>query len=191
MSNKNQSICQTPEEFKAIPGFENYGVSNHGRIMRIKAGVNSEAGTFKNIQYNKKTGYGHVKVTGSLGKRSMSIHRLVAEAFLENPNNYREIDHIDRDKTNNCVDNLRWCTRWENMRNLDPKKSMKPILAFPPDGSEPMIFQCIRYAAKEISKLTGLCYSPQGICNVLSKPKYTHYKGWKFKYFDSPEENHT
>lgn len=182
MTTKNQTICQSPEEFRTIQGFENYAVSNHGRIMRIKAGPNAEVGTFKKIQYNKKTGYGHVKVTGSLGKRSMSIHRLVAEAFLENPNNHREIDHIDRDKTNNCVENLRWCTRWENMSNLGTKRSMRPILAFPPDGSEPMQFECIRYAAKEISGLTGLIYSPQGIVNVLSKSAYTHYKKWKFSY---------
>lgn len=42
-------------------------------------------------------------------------HRLIAETFIENPNNYKEIDHLDRNKFNNSVDNLRWCDRIENM----------------------------------------------------------------------------
>lgn len=43
------------------------------------------------------------------------VHRLVAETFIPNPNNYSEIDHIDRNKSNNHVSNLRWCSREENM----------------------------------------------------------------------------
>jgi len=51
------------------------------------------------------------------------VHRLIAETFLENPHNYTEIDHINRDKSDNRVSNLKWCDRKENMRwNL--KKSI-------------------------------------------------------------------
>lgn len=46
-------------------------------------------------------------------------HRLIAETFISNPNNYAEIDHIDRNKNNNSVTNLRWTTRFENMRSWD------------------------------------------------------------------------
>lgn len=45
------------------------------------------------------------------------IHRMVAELFVDNPNNYKEIDHIDGNKHNNNKDNLRWCTRQMNMLN--------------------------------------------------------------------------
>lgn len=175
-------MCQMTEEFKVIPGFENYAVSTHGRIMRVKEGPNSKVGTMKNIQYNKKTGYAHVKVSGSEGKRSMSLHRLVAEAFVPNPHSYREVDHIDRNKTNNCVENLRWCTRVENLTNMSYSKAVKNIWAFPPDGGEPLFFYTCREAARHIARLTGLVYFPQGICNVLTRPEYTHYKGWKFKH---------
>lgn len=170
------------EEFRIIQGFEKYSVSNQGRIRREIPGANAKVGTIKNAQVNKKTGYTHCKVSGSEGKRSMSLHRLVAEAFIPNPDGLREIDHIDRDKTNNHVENLRWSTRRENMRNIEGKKAICPIRCFPPDGGEPLEFECLRDAAVYIAQLTGDQFWPQGISNVLNKPdKYKTYKGWGFE----------
>lgn len=57
-------------------------------------------------------GYLYVRVRG----KSKLIHRLVAEAFIPNPYNYPEVDHINGNKTDNCVDNLRWVTRSLNMK---------------------------------------------------------------------------
>jgi hypothetical protein len=52
------------------------------------------------------------------GKRHhRKVHRLVAEAFIPNPNNLPEVDHIDTNKDNNCAENLRWCTHQENHLN--------------------------------------------------------------------------
>jgi len=172
------------EEFKIIAGFENYSISNYGRIRRESNGMNAKAGTFKNPQVNKKTGYTHVKVSGAEGKRSMSIHRLVATHFIPNPYDRREVDHIDRDKQNNHVDNLRWVTRRENMSNMVHNRRIRPIIAFPPDGSAPIYFETSKDAVDYIAGLTGLVYLQQGISNVLNKPRYTHYKKWKFKYKD-------
>jgi hypothetical protein len=169
------------EEFRIIQGFENYSVSNYGRIRREAKGIMAKVGVIKNAQVNKKTGYTHCKVSGSEGKRSMSLHRLVAEAFIPNPDGLREIDHIDRDKQNNHVDNLRWVTRRENMRNIVGKKALCPILAYPPDGGEPLQFECLRDAATYIAELIKEDYWPQGISNVLNNPRYTHYKGWRFE----------
>lgn len=179
------------EQFIPIPGFENYAVSNYGRIQRLTPGPWTEPGKIKTPQHNKKTGYCHVKVSGSLGKRSMSLHRLVAQAFLPNPNNYREVDHIDRDKTNNHVDNLRWCTREENMANVTHNGGCKKVMALAPYEMEWRIYDSLRGAARAISAEVGIPFLPQGIYNALVYPRYTHYKFWKFKYFGNPDENHT
>lgn len=173
------------EQFTPIDGFENYAISTYGRIQRVTPSPNATVGTFKKPQVNKTTGYTHVKVSGSEGKRSMAIHRLVATHFIPNPNGYKEIDHIDRDKQNNHIDNLRWCTRRENLQNMARSRGkVRDIIATPPDGGEELVFETARDAAKYIAELTGLVYWPQGIANVLGNPRYTHYKRWKFRYKD-------
>lgn len=71
---------------------------------------------------------GYLQCATGLGSGKVeTIHRLVAKAWLENKNNYSDVDHIDGDKTNNCMENLQWVTHSENMQrayanNLIPKK---------------------------------------------------------------------
>ena len=60
-------------------------------------------------------GYCQFRISFNDGPRSVYLHRLVAEAFLPNPDNLPCVDHIDENKNNNRVDNLRWCTAQENM----------------------------------------------------------------------------
>jgi hypothetical protein len=107
------------EEYRDINDFPNYQVSNLGNVR------NKTRGNVLNPMIrikNKITGYGCyvVGVTDTEGKqKKVSIHRLVALAFLPNPENKKDVDHIDRDTTNNNLSNLRWATRTEN--NLNTK----------------------------------------------------------------------
>lgn len=92
------------ELWKDIDGFEGkYKVSTRGRVIDTKTG-------FEKLQYVKQ-GYAVV----SLNKKNYKTHRLVASAFIPNPNNYDEVNHIDEDKLNNDVNNLEWCTHKQNV----------------------------------------------------------------------------
>lgn len=63
---------------------------------------------------NKSRGYVYCRT----GKRNYSVHRLVAEAFLPNPNNLPQVDHLNADRTDNRVENLEWVTIQENARRV-------------------------------------------------------------------------
>lgn len=101
------------EQWKDIYGYEGiYQVSNLGRVKSLKCGK-------ERILKSCVNGFGYHLVNLYLNKgyKSLYVHRLVATAFIDNPNNRREIDHINRDKNDNRACNLRWVTRKENMDN--------------------------------------------------------------------------
>jgi hypothetical protein len=99
------------EVWKVVPHGEGYFVSNKGNIASEKTG------TFKlrKLHENK---YGYIGVILSMGNRNdmkhFLVHRLVAETFIENPENKPQVNHIDGDKKNNNVENLEWVTAKEN-----------------------------------------------------------------------------
>jgi len=109
------------EQWKNIEGY-NYQVSSKGRI-RNKA-TKAIKKTFIN-----DSGYVIVSLYKEKRLKTFRVHRLVAETFLPNPNNFREINHRDEQKTNNHVSNLEWCTREYNLaygtRGLRQSQTMK------------------------------------------------------------------
>ena len=70
-------------------------------------------------------GYRHVRLNTGGKYINVKIHQLVSKAFLENPDAKRYVDHIDNDRANNNVNNLRWATRGENNRNASVRKDNK------------------------------------------------------------------
>lgn len=98
------------EKWKAIKGYDNYSVSTLGRVRNDKTGR-----ILKSNSNNK--GYLFVGLSKNCKGRSEKIHRLVADAFIENVYNLPIVDHIDRDRKNNEVSNLRWSTHSANTRN--------------------------------------------------------------------------
>jgi len=111
------------EEWKSISGYEGYyEVSNLGRVRSIERLVpHARYGTTK--QQSKilrpaiDDGYFKVALSKDRTLRSMRVHRLVAAAFVDNPNDYTEVNHKDGDKLNNQVSNLEWCTRSQNVKH--------------------------------------------------------------------------
>jgi hypothetical protein len=98
------------EEFKVIKDFENYSVSNFGNVR------NDKTGRILKTRINNK-GYKQVDLWNNGEKKTMKIHRLIAETFISNPDNKTCVDHKDNDRLNNNIENLRWSTFQENSQN--------------------------------------------------------------------------
>jgi len=95
------------EEWKPILDYPNYEISNLGNVRSKKT-------TLKPLRQGH---YYYVILWKGGFPKNKTIHRLVAETFIPNPDNKPEVDHIDRDIKNNCVSNLRWVTSSENCLN--------------------------------------------------------------------------
>ena len=99
------------EIFKPIEGYEGYSVSNTGKVL------NNETGEFLEGTVTLK-GYLRVKLYKDKKGTLLYKHRLVAIAFIPNPEDKPEVDHINHNRGDNRLENLRWVTRKENMNNL-------------------------------------------------------------------------
>jgi len=99
-------------EWKSIENYPNYEISNCGMVMNSR-------GNILKPTINNGRGYEYVDLHNNGKRKNCTIHRLVAIAFIPNPENKLHVDHIDRCKTNNHVSNLRWATHSENMQNRE------------------------------------------------------------------------
>lgn len=157
------------EEWRDIKGFgNNYQVSNLGRVRHKKNGI-------KQLPIGGK----YIRVglyDPDLGKqRNMRVHRLVAEAFMQNPNNYPEVNHIDENKYNNCVTNLEWCTREQNIEHSINTGTFKvrKVCQCDMKGNLINIFD----SASEAERATGIPRTH--ICKVaLERPGHKSARGY-------------
>lgn len=170
------------EIWKDVVGYEGYyQVSNFGRVKSLERKIparkakRAKSETIMN-QTKNNTGYLMVNLCVNQFRKKFLVHRLVAIAFIPNPDNLPQINHKDENKENNCVDNLEWCNNVYNnnygrhCENIS-KANGKPVLCV--ETGE--IFRSQRMAAKHIGVDQTQIYR---CCN--GKRKTTGGYHWKF-----------
>ena len=185
------------ERWKDIEGYEGlYQISDYGRVKRLsvcrKCNRYYKKGRFYNERIMNLTisKYGYLKeqlfnIEGMF--KTISIHRLVAQAFIPNPENKPQVNHINGDKTDNRVENLEWCTNGENgkhawdnnlrTRNFGKNNhESKPILQYTLNGE----------LLKEYESLNQVYYETgydrtviRNTCNLKQKESHGYIWRWK------------
>ena len=112
---------------KEHPTLKGYFVTEDGRVFNCnKLMGKSGGGTYTVIDYDNPKELKGYNLNGykffSISGRSVGGYRLVAETYIPNPKNLKEVNHIDRDKTNNNVSNLEWLTKKDNLADAHAKK---------------------------------------------------------------------
>lgn len=198
-----KSISLDDEIWKDVVGYEGlYLVSNKGRIISLSRDIANRY-SVRHIEpkllnpYARKVSKNYLFYCVSLWKNNKSkcgrVHRLVAKAFIPNPNNLPEIDHIDTDTSNNKVENLRWCTRLQNANNPITKENNRIIRLGKPmpklrkkivqiqEGIVVNSFSCI----KDVAKMGFNKCSVSSCCN---KKRKTH-KGYQWLFLSDYEKS--
>ena len=166
------------EIWKDIEEYEGlYQVSNLGRVKRVTTGR-----ILKGCKHSG--GYLHICLYKNGSQFTKIIHRLVAQAFIPNPESKPQVNHIDEDKTNNMVSNLEWSTSNEN--NNHGTRNKRAGKAISKSNSIPIIATNLKTgdstefcSGKECTRQLGV--NSTGITNVL-KGRRNHTGGYTFKY---------
>ena len=141
------------EIWKDIKGYEGlYQVSNLGRVFKIKSNI---------IHLGCKGIYASISLRKNKISRTYPVHFLVAQAFIPNPNKYKEINHIDGNKRNNIYTNLEWCSHKENMQHsirTGLRKKQICAVALLYKGKEIMRFDSLLQAQRETKGKYGNAY---------------------------------
>lgn len=128
-----------------------------------------------------KNGYERITLWKRGAGKHFSVHRLVAKAFIPNPNNYNEVNHIDGNKTNNNVSNLEWCNASQNMKhayknNLITPKTTK-VAQYTKDFELVKIWGSIAEACKELKLNHANIVT---VCGQKTNRKYAGGYIWRY-----------
>lgn len=167
-------------------GFPKYEISDSGVVYSLDYRRSGKEAAMSPSLNTK--GYCQVRLVGESGKVTFRVHRLVALAFIPNPQNLPQVNHKDENKTNNHVENLEWCTNEYNMTYNDGMKRRGLLLRGKPkphfhkrveqltvDGVHVAFFESVAEARKQ----TGATHISH-VC--LNKNIYHTSGGYKWRY---------
>lgn len=174
------------EVWKDIPGFNGYyQVSSFGRVKSLARKTNNQYGKNDFILspgwiHNKENGYLFVCLCKNGLKKRFLVHRLVAEAFIPNPDNLPQVNHKDENQRNNCVENLEWCGCDYNINygNRTYKAAFKksiPVFQYTKSG----VFVKEYCSAVEAERKTGICSQNISKCRAGKLPSAGGYL-WRY-----------
>lgn len=195
--NETQLLKAGEQVYRFVEGTEeNVVISSKGTVLRRYPKSRRYGGRkdYYQVVTCKANNSGYYQV--SLNKIPNLVHRLVAETFLEKPENKTEVDHINRDKQDNQVENLRWVTREENMKNGCPikikpedKNHWKNIVAISKSTGETITFlsssDIVPFAK---SKRWGKGWGPR-LYEVLERQGYAYGFYWSGTCYKGNEKN--
>lgn len=156
------------EYWKFIYGYPHLIVSNTGKVRSLL--LDREIKPFVSNR-------GYLRVALCKGKQHkyVHVHRLVAEAFIPNPNGYDTVDHIDGNKLNNNVENLQWISRGDNIRKAGDarNKGARPVICL----ETGKIYKSVTQASREL-------HIAQGTISAIAKGEYAAYRNLRFEYYN-------
>lgn len=160
------------ETWKDVAGFEGlYRISNYGNLLSLPR--KKCIGGIKK-PWSDKDGYLCAALYKDGKSYTKKIHRLVAEAFIDNPNSWPQVNHKDEVKTNNHADNLEWCTNLYNQYYKEKwKKTNKAIIQMDANGKEIARYESLRQA----SEMTGIIST-----SISQAANGRTYSAGKFKW---------
>jgi hypothetical protein len=192
-----QSIALEGEEWRDVIGYESlYAISSYGRLVSKENVIPNGKGFRKTppqikVPSAKKTGYLETILYKNKIPKSVTIHRLVAQAFIPNPEAKPMIDHIDRNRHNNHVSNLRWCSLQENMNNPNTIEHCQRIFTNDSRNKHLSPIVCMngntviqQYSSIKEAIADG--FSGPSISNVCAGRQKTH-KGYTWMYLSDYE----
>lgn len=172
------------EEWRDVKGYEGlYQVSNLGRIKSLSNKSNHKE--TKILSLSKVQGYMHVALYKNSKQKIYKVHRLVAMAFLNNPLNLPQVNHINGKKDDNTISNLEWISAKDNARHAHriglahaqkgaENNRSKKVIQMSMDNKPIVIF----YGMREAERVTGIGHSYISLC---CRGKMKSAGGYKWK----------
>lgn len=181
------------ESWKEVKNYEGfYAVSSCGRVKRLNHTITFKDGRIRRykekiLRLNSQNGrYYSIVLWKQMNKIIKDVHRLVAEHFLDNPHNYKCVNHKDRNTFNNSIANLEWCTHSYNitydgasirngLKRRNNESTSKPIQKLSLSGEVLESYPSIREAARQLGNV-------KKDCNILRACKGEVMSSYGFKW---------